>query len=112
VANGKVLLAYGACTIGPGPYEAFTKRTLTTQAALQAELREIAARGWAQNAGEIEEGLHAVAAPVFDAFDRCRGAISVSAPAFRVPLRRLPEVARLCVLAAGEISRGLGNRRA
>ena len=40
--------------------------------------------GWAYNVGEIEEGLNAVAAPVFDAFKRCQAAISVDGPFYRM----------------------------
>jgi DNA-binding IclR family transcriptional regulator len=107
VANGKVLLAFAGARL-EGRLRAFTARTITNVKVLEAEIERVQRNGWAQNVGEIEEGLHAVAAPVFDAFDRCRAALSVSGPSFRMPPRMLPEVARLCVAAAKEIGRNLG----
>jgi DNA-binding IclR family transcriptional regulator len=111
VANGKVLVAFAGADPGPGPFERFTRRTITSARGLEAEAEKIRGQGYATNEGEIEEGLHAVAAPVFDAFDRCRAALSVSAPEFRLPSRRLPEVAGRCVAAARELSRALGANR-
>lgn len=108
VANGKVLLAFAGAAIGDGPLQRFTRHTITSPRALRAEIERIRRKGWAANVGEMEEGLHAVAAPVFDAFERCRAALSVSAPAFRLPARKLPDVAALCVRAAREIGRRLG----
>jgi DNA-binding IclR family transcriptional regulator len=61
---------------------------------------------------ELELGLHAVAAPVFDSFGACVAAVSVSGPAYRLPERRLPEVGELCAGAAAEVSERLGYRRA
>lgn len=108
VANGKVLLAFAGATPDE-TLEAFTPRTITDRRALAAELDKIRRLGWATNVAEMEEGLHAVAAPVFDAHERCVGALSVSAPAFRLPARRLPEIARICAASAQEIGRSLGR---
>ncbi len=111
VANGKVLLAFGGAKPGPGPFERFTRLTITTAKALRTEIDLIKRQGWASNVGEMEEGLHAVASPVFDAFERMQGALSISGPSFRLPAKRLPEFARQCVDAATEIGRGLGTGR-
>jgi DNA-binding IclR family transcriptional regulator len=61
--------------------------------------------------GELELGLHAVAAPVYGAPGACV-AVSVSFPAHRLPERRLPEVGELCVAAADEVPGRLGFQRA
>jgi DNA-binding IclR family transcriptional regulator len=107
-ANGKILLAFVGAPIGEGPYEAFTDRTITGAEKLRAELEEVKRQGWAMAVGELEAELNAVAAPVFDALGRCRAALSVAGPAYRLPRARLPELARLCVEAAREIGLRLG----
>jgi DNA-binding IclR family transcriptional regulator len=107
-ANGKVLLAFAGAALADGPLVAVTPRTITSVAKLQAQLAKARRDGWATNVGELEEGLHAVAAPVFDEAGRCRAALSVSGPSYRLPAARLPEVARLCLHAAREIGTRLG----
>ncbi len=62
-ATGKVFLAY-AGTMPSGPLPAYTRRTITNVAALEAEVSAIRQRGWAQALGEREEDLNAIAAPV------------------------------------------------
>jgi IclR family transcriptional regulator, acetate operon repressor len=111
VANGKIMLAFAGIT-PDSPLESFTPKTITDPTVLEAELEKIRRAGWAANVGEMEEGLHAVAVPVFDAYDRCRAALSVSAPSFRLPVRKLPELARATINAAQEISRRLGRPEA
>lgn len=108
VANGKVLLAFAGGRVEGRP-RAYTPRTITNPKLLEAEIERIRRTGWAQNVGEIEEGLHAVAAPVYDAFERCRAAVSISGPSFRMPQRSLADLARLCVAAAKDIGRSLGG---
>jgi DNA-binding IclR family transcriptional regulator len=107
-ANGKIFLAFAGADPGPAPYPAFTRRTITRAGRLRAELRRVRRRGWAAAVGELEEGLNAVAAPVIDALGRCRAALSVAGPAYRIPPRRLRSLARLCRAAAHTISARLG----
>jgi DNA-binding IclR family transcriptional regulator len=107
-ANGKVLLAFSGAPIDR-PLEAFTERTITSVRALRSELAAVRERGWATAVGELEDGLHAVAAPVLDPRGRCEGALSVSAPSYRMPAERLAEVAVLCARAAEEIGGVVGG---
>ena len=95
VANGKVLLAYGAIGI-PGQLERYTEHTITTLGALQDELAAVRRNGYATATAELEEGLVAVAAPVFDGTGTCVAALSVSGPAYRMPPERLAELGKLC----------------
>lgn len=136
-ANGKVLLAWAGgplpavrsqgerpesaaaaavSTFGrfaAHPLEAFTERTITGRADLDAELARVRARGYATAIGELEEGLHAVAAPVVASDGRCVAALSVSGPSYRMPERRLAELGADCVAAGGAIGRLLdGSSRA
>ncbi|MDQ4214542.1 IclR family transcriptional regulator [Microbacterium capsulatum] len=85
-----------------------TPATITTEAALRAELALIRERGWAIDDVENEDGIRCVAAPVFDASGECSLAISVSGPVSRVPSERVAALAPLVTTAAGDISRRLG----
>ncbi len=110
-ANGKVLLAFGGGAL-PRELPRLTQKTLTSRKKLRAELERVRAAGFAVAVEELELGLHAAAAPVFDCFGTCVAAVSASAPAYRLPERRLPELGELCVAAGDEISVHLGFRRA
>jgi DNA-binding IclR family transcriptional regulator len=110
-ANGKVLLAFGDRGL-PRVLPAVTQKTITDRDELRAELQRVREAGFAVALEELEFGLHAVAAPVFDCFGDCVAAISVSAPAYRLPERRLPVAGELCVAAANDVSQRLGFRRA
>lgn len=95
VANGKVLLAYGAIAT-PRQLERYTERTITSPDALAAELTAIRRDGYATAVAELEEGLVAVAAPVFDAAGTCVAALSVSGPGYRMRPENLAELGQLC----------------
>jgi DNA-binding IclR family transcriptional regulator len=71
-------------------------------------LRNIRGLGWASNTGELEEGLNAVAVPVFDATGNCHAALSVSGPSYRVSPDRYAHLAESCSQAARLISFRLG----
>jgi IclR family transcriptional regulator, acetate operon repressor len=95
VANGKVLLAYGAIGI-PRTLERYTDHTIVTRDALEAELAAVRRNGYATAVAELEDGLVAVAAPVFDGAGACAAALSVSGPAYRMPPEALDQLGRLC----------------
>ena len=95
VANGKVLLAFGAVPM-PTSLERYTDHTITDVAALQAELTAVRRDGFAKAVAELEDGLVAVAAPVFGAGGGCVAALSISGPAYRMPPAELDELGRLC----------------
>jgi DNA-binding IclR family transcriptional regulator len=95
VANGKVLLAHGAILV-PRQLERYTERTITDPEALIAELAAIRRDGYATAVAELEEGLVAVAAPVFDATGACVAALSVSGPGYRMRPDNLAELGKLC----------------
>jgi IclR family transcriptional regulator, acetate operon repressor len=95
VANGKVLLAYGVIPV-PGRLERYTDRTITAADALQSELEQVRRDGYATAIAELEDGLVAVAAPVYDGTGACVAALSVSGPDFRMHPDKLAELGRLC----------------
>jgi DNA-binding IclR family transcriptional regulator len=97
VANGKVLLAFGAIPLpDPGSLERYTEHTITTNEALQADLAQVRRNGYATAVAELEDGLVAVAAPVFSPVGDCMAALSISGPAYRMPPDKLDELGRLC----------------
>ena len=79
-----MLLAYGAAKLPPGELERCTEKTITSEAALRAELAAVRARGYAVTDEELEAGLIAFAAPVFRYDGTVVAAMSVSAPTSRM----------------------------
>jgi len=100
VANGKVLLAYGAVPM-PRALERYTDRTVASPDALAQEMAQIQRDGYATAVAELEEELVAVAAPVFNPAGACVAALSVSGPAYRMPHDKLDELGALCAGSAG-----------
>ncbi len=87
-AIGKVLLAFAREDEREPALKgvrqlAFTQKTLTTRTALYAELERIRQQGFALDDEEHEEGIHCIAAPVFDHTGSVVAAISASWPGFR-----------------------------
>src|SRR5215469_15173941 len=109
-ALGKVLLAYGAAQLPPGPLEKRTDKTITSAAALRAELAAVRARGYAVTDEELEPGLIALAAPVFRYDGTVVAAVSVSAPTSRMAREAMANAARRCVDEAVGLSSALGYR--
>jgi IclR family transcriptional regulator, acetate operon repressor len=127
-ALGKVLLAFGAAELPRGRLEKRTDRTITSRAALAAELAAVRERGYAVTIEELEPGLVAVAAPVFVGGTLAAGivtagaatagavpggatvvaALSVSGPASRLGGGQLPAAAEACMAGARSLSALLG----
>jgi IclR family acetate operon transcriptional repressor len=93
-ANGKVFLAYGAAPPGT---------------VAEAELEAIRQRGYAVAIDELEDGLSALAAPVFGPGGDAVAALSVSGPTIRLTLERIHGLAPLVVEQAGLLSARLGH---
>jgi IclR family acetate operon transcriptional repressor len=110
-ALGKVLLAFGAADLASGRLERRTARTLTSRAAIGADLAAVRARGYAVTDEELEPGLVAVAAPVYRDDRVVIAAVSVSGPASRLTAATTPAAGRRCVAAAAALSAVLGYER-
>jgi IclR family KDG regulon transcriptional repressor len=87
-AIGKVLLAYAAPAEREAALDgvrllAFTKKTITSRAVLDAELVKIREQGFALDDEEREDSLHCIGAPVFDYSGAVVAVLSVSWPSFR-----------------------------
>jgi IclR family acetate operon transcriptional repressor len=112
-ALGKVLLAYGAAQLPPQPQplERRTAKTITTEAALRADLAGVRGRGYAVTDEELEPGLIAVAAPVRGYDGAVVAALSVSAPVNRMNRDAAITAAGHCTDEAAALSAVLGFRQ-
>lgn len=90
--------------------EAFTPRTVTGVAALEAELRRAREAGWVAAVEEYEPGLVAVAVPIRGEDGAVAAAMSAAGPAYRLPAEGLDAVARRLERGASEISARMGWR--
>jgi DNA-binding IclR family transcriptional regulator len=111
-SSGKVLLAW---TAGPQLLEfleeslaRYTPSTITSGAALRAELDRVRGLGWAGTEEELEVGLNAVAAPIRGPGGTVLAAISISGPSYRLTAHSFPAIAARLQSCAGEISAQLG----
>ncbi|MDQ7030280.1 MAG: IclR family transcriptional regulator [Ardenticatenia bacterium] len=86
----------------------FTSHTITDPAALRAELAQVRAQGYATAFEELEEGLHAVSAPVRNHEGDVVAAISVSGPGYRLTRERVAAMLPRVVETAQLISREMG----
>ena len=96
-ALGKVLLAYGAVAIPNGSLQTRTSRTITSRTQLNAELEKVRKTGYAIINNELEEGLVAVAAPVYGHDGSVVAAISISGPDARINRDKLNKFGELII---------------
>jgi len=92
--------------------KAITANTITTAAALRAELRAVRSRGYAIDNEEKEEGLRCISAAVRGHSGKLFAAISASGPAFRITKGRIPEIGQLVMRAANDLSVEFGHQAA
>jgi len=83
------------------PLAAQTSRTITTKAALRAELARVRKRGHAANAGESEDGVSSVGVAILNPGGRPIAAVSVAAPVSRMS----PSVARQVAVPLADAAR-------
>jgi IclR family acetate operon transcriptional repressor len=105
-ATGKVLLAFSDAE--PGELKAYTRRTITDRSRLDAELARVTRQGYAEAAGEREEDLNAIAAPVFDADGELAGIVGLQGPASRFGRHAMRTAVEPLLSASHAISSGLG----
>jgi len=111
-STGKVLLAYSPVPLAQSVLAkgliAKTSKTISDPALLLKELEEVRQRGYATNLGELEEGLHAVGAPIRDRTGQVIAALSMGGPAVRISPEKLPAIAQAVRETADRISQDLG----
>ena len=88
-AAGKVLLAHAAPEVIEayleGPLEAYSPKSITDAYSLQAELRKVKERGYAQTLQEFSDDISGFATAILDAEGKPVASISISIPVFRFP---------------------------
>jgi len=84
--------------------QAHTPRTITDAAALTRHLEQARRDGYTTDHAEDLEGVHCVAAPVFDAGQNVVAAIVITGPSYRIPAERFPEFGRLVAATAARVT--------
>ena len=84
----------------------FHRCSVTDEAMLRAELDRIRKRGYGLAREEGEAGMAAVGCAVFDPFDPTRAVatVSVAGPIVRMTSSRIPDIAAILKVAAGDLS--------
>lgn len=82
-ALGKIFYAHGMLDV-PAALARRTRHTITSPEVLGRQLRQVRKQGYAVTRGELEVGLDAVAAPVYDHRGGLTAAIGVSGPTDRI----------------------------
>ena len=107
-ANGKVFLAHGSDR--PVPLERLTDKSIVDPTKLELELARVRARGYATSIDELEQGLSALAAPVFGPDGDAFAALSISGPTARLTSERIAGLAPLLLEEASKLATRLGHR--
>jgi len=87
----------------------YTPNTITDRRKLEAELDVIRKRGYAIDAGELEEGVHCIAVPVRDHGAEVTASISVSGPSSRLTLSRIAVLAPNVLRIAEQLSKATAD---
>lgn len=87
-------------------FQAYTENTITDRAALEAQLEEVQAAGYAMDRREMEDHMQCVGAPVFGPDGQIMGAISVSS--LYKPSEDYDRLGQIAAEKARELSKLLG----
>jgi DNA-binding IclR family transcriptional regulator len=112
-SSGKVIVAFGDRALRDAicrrPLERLTDATVVSEAHLRELWSQAHRQGYAASNGELEEGLVTIAAPVL-VDGSSVAALSVSGPAYRLPKRDVPRLARHVMDAAAAASHRMAGR--
>lgn len=89
--------------------EPLTEGTVTSAEELRGLVNQTRSDGYAITAGEREDSASGLSAPVFDSAGDILGALTISGPTVRLPLRKCEELVDLVVGYAEQITRTLGG---
>lgn len=90
----------------------YADATITDPDRLRADLATTRLRGYALDDGEHQPGLRCVGAPIRDQSGRVTAAVSITGPAWRLPLSEIDSLAKVVMHSARAISLALGYRPA
>ncbi|MEZ4633351.1 MAG: IclR family transcriptional regulator [Deinococcales bacterium] len=113
-STGKVLMAFLPLDeqkrLLKKPLSRCTKHSVLKFEVLERQLSVIREEGYGYTLEELELGLNAIAAPIYNTTQEVIAALSISGPSYRLTKTRIPEMAKLTKEAAFEISERLGYR--
>ncbi|MXQ07341.1 helix-turn-helix domain-containing protein [Alphaproteobacteria bacterium GH1-50] len=114
-AQGKLALAFGDPEnwdqVRAAKLQAFTDRTITDLATLEAQVAEVAKQGWATAPEETLRGVNALSAPIFDARARLVATLTIAASVQDISEPPSQKQIKAVVTAARRISENLGYTR-
>jgi IclR family transcriptional regulator, KDG regulon repressor len=85
-----------------------TQRTLCSPEAFLEDLSRVRERGFAFDEQELEDGINAVAAPVFDQHGYPMAAVAIAGPAYRLTHERMVAIGPAVLAATRGISQEVG----
>lgn len=107
-ASGKAILAYLPDEVVrqslAGGIPQYTQRTLTSPGELMEDFVRAREQGYAISEQEFEDGINAIAAPIFNAGHQPIASISVAGPAYRLSRERMVEISPSIVDTANKIA--------
>lgn len=113
-STGKVLLAFSSAeylqTLNLTNLQLLTSNTITDPALFQLELATVRERGYAITQNELEPGVMAVAAPIFNLHGEVIAALSVGGPSGRISAEILHKIAIPLIETAQKISQQIGYK--
>ncbi|HEX4759741.1 MAG TPA: IclR family transcriptional regulator [Thermoleophilaceae bacterium] len=109
-ATGKVVLTHAGLGGSAAQLTAFTDKTITDPDALERELEQVRARGFAEAVGERDPDLVAVAVPVFDRAGSLAAILGVQGPMGRFTATRRKELLPVLRQHGETLTRGLGGK--
>ncbi|MEM7334710.1 MAG: IclR family transcriptional regulator [Chloroflexota bacterium] len=108
-STGKVLLAFTANPPLPNdPITQYTNNSIKSVETLLAELQTVRQQGYATTINELEVGLSAVAAPIFNLHGEVHAALCIGGPSSRISEEKRPLLAQTVMKYADEISLAMG----
>ncbi|WP_414896921.1 HTH-type transcriptional regulator BhcR [Rhodovulum sp. YEN HP10] len=87
----------------------FTPHSITSETVLHADLERTRSRGYAIDDQERAEGMRCIAAPIFNAHGEPVAGLSVSGPAFRIPLDAADGIGAEVRAAADRVTAATGG---
>ena len=108
-ASGKAILAFvpeeNVKSILKRGMARYTQNTILSQKAFFESIQEARERGFALSEQEFEEGINAIAAPIFNSKSKPIASVSIAGPAYRLTRGRMIEIGSDLVAAANNIAR-------
>ena len=112
-ASTKAILAFlpeteREATLERVPFTRLTANTLASRAQFDEALGNVRQAGYGVDCGEALDGVHCVAAPIFNHQGFPVAALTITGPAERVPASAFAKIGKLVKAHAAEISKRLG----